>query len=142
VRRSVVRLERIDHIGVIVDDLESAARMLGDVLGLSEGDRVERENLRSVFFSCGGTEIELVELLDPEERRERLGSSEARIEHIAFEVDDLDVTYAALLALGVEAKAPPRKAERYRMFFTRADTTDGVGYQFIQRVASPDVNPE
>lgn len=129
-------LERIDHIGVIVDDLDEATRTLRDVLGLAEGDRVERPNLRSAFFSCGGTEIELVEILDEAERRDRLGDASARIEHIAFEVDDIDATYAALTALGVEAKAPPRAAERYRMFFTRPETIDGIGYQFVQRTAS------
>jgi catechol 2,3-dioxygenase-like lactoylglutathione lyase family enzyme len=131
-------LQRIDHIGVIVEDLDRAATTFRDALGLTEGDRVERDTLRSVFFDCGGTEIELVEILDPEQRAERLGADQARIEHIAFEVDDLDATYAALGALGIEAKAPPRAAERYRTFFTRADTADGIAYQFVQRTAPAD----
>jgi catechol 2,3-dioxygenase-like lactoylglutathione lyase family enzyme len=130
-------LQRIDHIGVIVDDLDRAAATFRDVLGLTEGDSVERDTLRSVFFACGGTEIELVEILDPEQRQERLGADQARIEHIAFEVDDLDATYAALGALGIEAKAPPRAAERYRTFFTRAETANGIAYQFVQRTEPP-----
>jgi catechol 2,3-dioxygenase-like lactoylglutathione lyase family enzyme len=136
-----VKLERIDHIGVIVDDLDEAARTLRDVLGLAEGDRVERDDLRSMFFACGDTEIELVEVLDAEQRRARLGDGEARIEHIAFEVDELDAVHAALDALGVKAKAPPRAAERYRTFFTHPETADGVAYQFVQRTAPEDVSP-
>jgi catechol 2,3-dioxygenase-like lactoylglutathione lyase family enzyme len=136
-----MKLRRIDHIGIIVDDLGEAERVFRDVLGLTEGDRIERENLRAVFFACGGTEIELVEVIDPEQRRERLGDGEARIEHVAFEVDDLDAVYGALAALGVEPKAPPVAAERYRTFFTRPETADGVGYQFLQRT-SPDVSRE
>lgn len=136
-----MKLRRIDHIGIVVDDLAEAERLLRDILGLVEGDRVERENLRSVFFACGGTEIELVELIDPAQRRERLGDGQARIEHVAFEVDDLDEVYAALDALGVKAKAPPVAAERYRTFFTRPETADGVGYQFLQRTP-PEVSRE
>lgn len=135
-----MKLERIDHIGVIVDDLAEAARTLRDVLGLTEGDHVERENLRSIFFACGDTEIELVELIDPDQRRERLGGGEARIEHIAFEVDDLDAVYTALDALGVKPKTPPQAAERYRTFFTRPETADGVAYQFVQRGGQNDVS--
>jgi catechol 2,3-dioxygenase-like lactoylglutathione lyase family enzyme len=130
-----MKLRRIDHIGIIVDDLAEAERLFGDVLGLTAGDRVERENLRSVFYDCGGTEIELVEMIDPEQRRQRLGDAEARIEHVAFEVDDLDAVNEALAALGVEAKGPPVSAERYRTFFTRPETADGVGFQFVQRVS-------
>ena len=129
-----MKLRRIDHIGIIVDDLAEAERTYRETLGLTPGDRVERENLRAVFYDCGGTEVELVEVIDPEQRRERLGDGSARIEHVAFEVDDLDEVYAALAALGVEAKGEPVQAERYRTFFTRPETLDGVGYQFLQRV--------
>lgn len=138
-----VNVSRIDHVGVIVADLEQACSLLRDVLGLSEGDRVERPNLRSAFFACSGVEIELVEILDPDERRTRLGDGEARIEHVALEVDDLDATYAALAALGVGAKAPPRAVERYRTFFTTPETTEGIGFQFVQSVcADVDVSRE
>lgn len=128
-----MKLNRIDHIGIIVDDLAEAERTYSEVLGLTPGDRVERENLRSVFYDCGGTEVELVELIDPEQRRERLGDAPARIEHVAFEVDDLDAVYDALSTLGVEPKGPPVQAERYRTFFTRPESADGVGYQFVSR---------
>jgi mannose-6-phosphate isomerase-like protein (cupin superfamily) len=134
------RISRIDHIGVIVDDLDEAIVFLRDVLGLQEGDHVDRADLRTVFFACGSTDIEAIEILDPEQRALRLGEgTAARIEHIAIEVSDLDRTYEALEQLGVEPKGPPQQAERYRAFWTTPASADGVGYQFVQRAGEVQV---
>ena len=128
-----MELRRIDHIGVIVDDLTEAAGLLRS-LGLADGPTLERDDLSAAFFPCGDVSIEVIEILDPEQRRARLGDGRrARIEHIAIEVDDLDATLRALAALGIRADAPPREVLGSVTFWTDAETSDGVRYQFLQR---------
>ena len=128
-----MKLKRIDHIGVIVDDLGEAAALLRS-LGLSDGPTLEREDLNAAFFPCGDASIEVIEILDPEQRRQRLGEGQrARIEHIAIEVDDLDSTLEALEALGIHPDAPPREVLGGVTFWTAAETSDGVRYQFVQK---------
>lgn len=130
-----MRLKRIDHIGVVVDDLAEARSWLEGRLGLPVDRGVERADLKSFFFRCGDVCVEAIEILDPAVRRARLGDGQkARVEHIAFEVDDLTATLAALEGLGVRMTAAPRVAGDFLTSFTVADTSDGVMFQFVQRV--------
>jgi methylmalonyl-CoA/ethylmalonyl-CoA epimerase len=131
-----MRLKRIDHVGVIVDDLEEARDMLRS-LGLEEATTLDREDLEAGFFPCGDTSIELIGIRDPEQRGRRLPTGQAaRIEHIAFEVDDLEDALRALEALGVRPDAPPREVLGSLTFWTDAETSDGVRYQFVQKGAA------
>lgn len=129
-----VRLNRIDHVGVVVDDLAEACALLSERFGLEPEQTIDREDLRAVFFPCGETRIELLEILEPEARKRRLGDGQAaRIEHIAFEVDDVAGTLGVLEALGVEPTGPLQKSGERQTFWTVPSTTDGVMYQFIER---------
>jgi methylmalonyl-CoA/ethylmalonyl-CoA epimerase len=128
----IVELRRIDHVGVIVDDLDDAARLLGEGFGLERTSVVDRDDLRLAFFRCGDVSIEVIEPLEPELRRRRLGEgARARIEHIAFEVADLERALAALGALGVEPNAPPLRSGARTMFWTDPATSDGMMFQFV-----------
>jgi len=104
-----MKLNRVDHIGVVVDNIEEATALLGQGFGLEAGSTVQREDLCNAFFRCGDVSIEVIEIRDPVARRARLGEHQrARIEHIAIEVDDLDAMLHALEVLGVRPQAPPR----------------------------------
>ena len=127
-----VDVSRIDHIGVIVDDLDDAARLLGEGFGLERTTTAERDDLRLAFYKCGDVSIEVIEILDPELRRARLGEdARARIEHIAFEVPDIERALAALAALGIEPNAPPLRSGARTMFWTDPATSDDVMFQFV-----------
>jgi methylmalonyl-CoA/ethylmalonyl-CoA epimerase len=130
-------LKRIDHVGVIVDDLEQAKGFLTD-LGLQlDRDLVFPGRLRAAFFTCGETQIEVIEIDEPGERAQRLGDSTARIEHIAVEVDSLSTTLQALRGLGVQTTtAEPMAVGANLNYWTRAETCDGVQYQLIEKGAA------
>ena len=129
-----MKLNRIDHIGVIVDDIDEAKVLLGKGFGLEAGPITEREDLRTAFFTCGDVSIEVIQIVDPEIRRVRLGENQrARIEHIAIEVDDLHATLRALKALGVQPKAAPRLSRSRLTFWTEPESSDGVMYQFVEK---------
>jgi methylmalonyl-CoA/ethylmalonyl-CoA epimerase len=129
--------KRIDHVGVIVNDLAEARRWLKEVFGLSFQRSVDVPDgrIRGEFYRCGDVDIEVLEIGDPEARRRRLGEGvRARIEHIAVEVDDLGVAMARLAALGVRTTAPePRRAGNTLNVWTVEETTGGISYQLIQR---------
>jgi methylmalonyl-CoA/ethylmalonyl-CoA epimerase len=128
--------KRIDHIGVIVDDLEGAQRILGDLLGLEISRTAENpaQKLRALFFRCGGIDVEVIQIDDPGIRDRRLGPGPARIEHIAFEVDDLDAAQRDLASAGVRMTTEePVRTEVASSYFTEAATTDGIMLQLMQR---------
>jgi methylmalonyl-CoA/ethylmalonyl-CoA epimerase len=126
-------IKRFDHVGVIVDDLDEAARLLV-ALGLEPGETIDREDLRVAFFACGNAKVEIIEPLDSDLRAQRLGEgNRARIEHIAFEVGDLGAALTALGVLGVEPNAPPLRLPDRSMFWTQPETSDGIMFQFVER---------
>lgn len=130
--------KRLDHVGVIVADLSEQRRWLGEIFGLP----VTREasipdiKLKAAFFGSGGVDIEMIQIDDPETRRKRLGDgNRARIEHIAFEVNDIHAVVKKLAALGVRTTEPePRRSGDRLNIWTVAESTGGVSYQFMQRV--------
>lgn len=130
-----MELRRIDHIGVVVADLAEAGALLEQGFGLKPRPGVVREDLRTAFFQCGDVSIELIEVTDPEARRQRLGDGQrARIEHIAFEVDQLQATLSALEAIGVAANAAPRRSGNTQTFWTNPETSSGIMFQFLQKL--------
>ena len=130
-------LKRIDHVGVIVDDLEEAKRFLADMGLRFDRDLVMPGRLRAAFYACGDTQIEVIEIDDPTERAQRLGDGRARMEHIAFEVDSLSTTLQALRGLGVDTTTADAVAVGANLnYWTKADTCDGVQYQLIEKGAA------
>lgn len=126
---------RIDHVGVVVDNLDEAGGFLNRAFGLAVETSVNRENLRAEFFGCGDARIEMIEVTDADERASRLGSGHAaRIEHVAVEVDDLDKAIAGLAGIGVRASGPPRSSNGFRSVWTVPATSDGVMYQLMERM--------
>jgi catechol 2,3-dioxygenase-like lactoylglutathione lyase family enzyme len=129
-------LKRIDHIGVIVQDLEGMSRLLSEVLGmeLTRTLDIPERRLRARFFRCGDVDVELVELGDPEERAQRLGAGPTRIEHIAIEVDDVVGTQQEMAEHGVQmTTAEPQRLGPTSSVFSQPDSSGGVVLQFLQR---------
>lgn len=131
-------VKRLDHVGVVVESLDEADRWLGKTFGLPvrRTAEVPEGHIRAVFYQCGDAQIEVLEIGDPEFRRRRLGDGvRARVEHIALEVDDLAEVMAVLAPLGVRTTAPePRRVGDTLNYWTVAETTGDVAYQFIQKL--------
>lgn len=127
-------LKRIDHIGVIVDDLAQARRFLERLgLELVRTGGVEGR-LGTAFYRCGDVDIEVIEVFEPGERHRRLGEATARIEHIAIEVDGLSRAMAALAAIGVAPTSDaPVAGAGMTSYWTAPETSDGVMYQVFER---------
>jgi len=129
-----VGFKRIDHVGVIVADLAKARRLLEDGFGFECAREVHKAELNAAFFKCGNADVELIEILDPDIRARRLGSGrDATVEHIAIEVDDISALLALLTSLGIETTAPPEVSSANTSVWTKAATSGGVMYQFLER---------
>ena len=131
-------LKRIDHVGIVVDDLESASRLLRDVLGMTFVRSVEipERQLHAAFYRCGDTNIEIIQLDDPEARAKRLGSGPARVEHIAIEVEgSIEETAPRLAEAGVRMEsAEPMRTSASASLWSNPESTHGVIFQFLQHL--------
>lgn len=126
-------LKRIDHVGIVVADLDAHVAQL-EALGLSFGRSNENDESFAVYYPCGDASVELIDVRDQEARERRLPPGEpARIEHIAFEVDDLEAVRSELESRGVVVSWPPFPSGTAEMIWTMAETSGGVQYQFLRR---------
>jgi glyoxylase I family protein len=137
----------LDHVGIVVADLAAAEQFLTETLGLVAGQRLSlpAQDTEVVFYDCGGVQLELVEVRDPDLRAKRLGpeGTTARIEHLALRVEGLDDVAKVLRERGVALTAgaassaettEPLEVEGTRSLFTRRDSATGLLVQLIERL--------
>lgn len=99
-----MRIRRVNHLGILVEDLDEAVRSFTENLGLSL-DHVERygEELDIAFLPCGETLVELIKPLTGEGwNAEYLREQGPGIQHVAFEVEDLETALEELKSRGVD----------------------------------------
>jgi len=105
-----IQVKRIDHVTLVVKDLETSRKFYVDLLGMEE---VHRPNFlfAGSWFQAGTTQIHLILEHDesgpasvflPEE------CSISRTRHFAFEVDDAMAAKAVLDEQGIEIVAGPK----------------------------------
>ena len=116
------------HTMVRVRDLDASLRFYRDALGLVEARRKEvpQGRFTLVFLAAPASpdaEVELTYNWDDEEY-----TGGRNFGHLAFEVDDIHVTCAHLVAQGITINRPPRDG---RMAFVRSP--DGISIELLQR---------
>ena len=125
-----MKIKRVDHLGVIVGDLDGAVKSFTEHLGLKL-EHTERygDELDIAFLPCGETLVELIEPLKEEgSNADYLREHGPGIQHVAFEVDDLEAALAELAGRGVEplGDAPMPGAGGMRIAFLDPQAFDGV----------------
>jgi len=92
-------IKKINHIAIVVPDLEEANSFWVDALGLNlEGVKyVEQEGVEIAFLPVGNSEIELVSPVDAQSGVAKyMGKRGPGMHHICFEVDDIEVAMQKL----------------------------------------------
>ena len=85
-------IKRIDHIAIVVEDIEASLGFWRDKLGLdlSHMLQVPEQQAAIAFLPTGGSEVELVQPTTTDSGLARyLGKRGPGIHHICFEVDDI-----------------------------------------------------
>ncbi len=102
------QIRGVDHVGVMVADLEAAGRFLAETLGLElarEGE-VPALDVRTRFYRCGPVTIEIFQPNDPAVAARELAGAPAKVEHIAIRVESLPHALAELGEQGVRYLHP------------------------------------
>ena len=139
-------VKRIDHVAVVVRDLESALQFYRDLLGIQPSRILDfpQEGVRIAFLPLGGadgSEIELLEPIDPEGSVARfLEQRGGGLHHICLEVPDIDRALAELKAAGARVlDDSPRPTAEGRGIFLHPKATGGVLLELVQRASeAPD----
>lgn len=127
---------RIDHVGILVADLEAALRIYTDVFGLVAGpiETHEAPPIRRCCLRVGDAELELIEARDPEQTMMRLLPHRAPgIYHLGLRVDDVDAEAARLRAAGVPLVDGIREGGDMRIQYLHPDATQGTMIELVTR---------
>lgn len=128
---------QIDHVAVVVADLDAAVRLYGETLGFTQIYReiIADQGVEAVGFAAGGSVIELLRPLDENSPIARYrGDAETRLHHTAFRVDDLQAKLDELRASGVRLidERPRKGAHGNSIAFLHPKSTGGVLIELCQ----------
>jgi methylmalonyl-CoA epimerase len=131
---------RIDHVAIIVRNIEQALVFYRDTLGItpSEIKEVPTEQVRIAFLPMGGpggSEIELIEPITPDSSLTRFLEKRGEgLHHICLEVADIDAALAEMQEKGVPVlDKQPRIAAAGRAIFLHPKGTNGVLLELLEK---------
>jgi len=130
-------MEGIDHIGIVVKDLEKAVR-LHESLGLSVSGRERLEHLQVevAFIKINGVRIELISpLAKGHELMHHIRKHGEGLHHIAFKVKDINETLKKFknMGIGLAQDKPRGKGHGGKeIAFLNQDDTCGILIEVCQ----------
>ncbi len=125
------RVNRIDHVAIVVDDIDQALAFWRDGLGLEVSHVEDVPGQQSVvaFLPTEGGDIELVKPTDTDSGVARfLKKRGPGVHHVCLEVDDLQTSLDALQSQGVRLvhAEPVIGTAGKRIAFIHPESTHGV----------------
>jgi methylmalonyl-CoA/ethylmalonyl-CoA epimerase len=132
--------ELIDHVGVAVEDLDSALALYEGTFGMSVAHRetVSDQGVEAVLLDVGDGHVELLRPLGEDTAVGRfLARRGPGLHHVAYRVDDIDAALAQLREQGVELiDSEPRTGIRAsRVAFLHPRATGGVLTEIVEPAA-------
>lgn len=129
--------KKVEHIGIAVERIEEAKKVFDLILNKPayKVEEVESEKVKTAFYTCGETKIELLESTD--ESGPIAGFLKKRgagMHHIALEVDDIEATMRRLETAGIRLlnDKPKDGADNKRICFLHPKDTNGVLIELCQ----------
>ena len=121
---------KINHIAVVVNDIEESLPFWRDALGLPMGEtkEVAQEEVKIAFFDIGESHIELVQPTTEDSGIAKyLGKKGQGMHHICFEVEDIDLALQEMSDKGIELiNETARERDGRRYAFIHPKSTGGV----------------
>ena len=132
------RIKRIDHIAIVVDDVQTALGFWQEALGLKLAlvEEVAEQKAVVAFLPAGESEVELVKPTTDDSGVARfLEKRGPGIHHLCFEVEGLQGILDELKAKGVRLinETPTIGAGGNRIAFIHPESTQGVLVELYEK---------
>lgn len=129
---------KIDHIAIVVKDLDATIALYTQTLGFQPVYReiIAEQGVEAVGLEAGDSIIELLRPLDPESPISRFrGEADTKLHHTAYRVDDIETALADYKAKGVRLidERPRKGAHGNLIAFLHPKSTGGVLIELCQR---------
>jgi methylmalonyl-CoA epimerase len=130
-------IKRIDHIAIVVENLDAALNVYRDALGMPVTDvrEMAEQDVKMAFLPTGDSEIELLEPLHADSGIGKyLAKRGEGLHHICLEVDDIEATLADLKLKGAQLiDETPRTGAYGRIAFIHPKGAHGVLIELVER---------
>lgn len=128
---------QIDHIAIVVRDLERTIDLYVNTLGFTQVYRetVQDQGIEAVGLQAGESIIELLRPLDENSAIAKYrGDAETKLHHTAYRVADLQAELARLKAAGIRLidEHPRKGAHGNLIAFLHPKSTQGVLVELCQ----------
>ncbi|MFB3390015.1 methylmalonyl-CoA epimerase [Flavobacterium sp. LAR06] len=132
-------VNKIEHIGIAVKNMNDANVLFEKLLGVSsyKEEEVESEGVLTSFFQTGTNKIELLMATNPESPIAKFLEKKGEgIHHIAFDVEDI---YSEIDRLKNEGfvlinEVPKKGADNKLVVFLHPKNTNGVLVELCQEI--------
>ena len=133
--------KRIDHVAIIVRDIEQALIFYRDTLGIIPGEikEVPSEQVRIAFLPLGGPAGSVIELIEPTTPDSSLAKFIDKrgegLHHICLEVENIETALAEMQEKGAPVlDKQPRIAAEGRAIFLHPKGTNGVLLELLEKM--------
>ena len=131
--------KRIDHIGIVVNNLDESLKTYCDQLGFTLLERVAipEQLVEAAFLDASNGTIELIAPTDATSGTARFLQNRGEgTHHICFEVDDIEVALAELRDQGLRLiDERPRQGVHGLVAFVHPKATHGTMIELLQKRA-------
>jgi methylmalonyl-CoA/ethylmalonyl-CoA epimerase len=122
---------KIDHLAVVVDDMEAALRFWQGALGMPLGgtEHNEHEAVDIAFLSVGESRVELLKpITDDSGIAKYLAKKGPGMHHLCVAVADIEAAMAQIVAAGAQMinETPRTREDGTRYAFVHPKSTGGV----------------
>jgi len=121
---------RVEHIGVIVEDLDRSLELFESLFGLKAAgvQEMDEVGLRVARLEAENIRIELVQYTSAQESfGRRVMGSDTGYNHISVEVEDMEAALARWASRGVRVmEGFPRPGSHGRVAFFEPESTGGL----------------
>ncbi|MCX5909597.1 MAG: methylmalonyl-CoA epimerase [Deltaproteobacteria bacterium] len=128
-------IEKIDHIGVAVKNLEANVKFYRETLGVPVGEIFTHGAMRGAFVNIGGVEFELLENNEPNSAiAKHIEKKGEGIQHVAFQVDHIEKEMETLKGKGLAFidEKPRSGARDARIAFMHPKNTYGILMELVE----------
>ena len=135
----IATMDKIEHIGIAVKDLEASNALFKKLLGVPhyKVEEVASEGVKTSFFKSGPNKIELLEATKPDSPIAKyLEKKGEGIHHVAFAVEDIVSEMERLKGEGfvVLNEIPKKGADNKLVAFLHPKGTNGVLVELCQEI--------
>ncbi len=131
-------VNKIDHIGIAVKDLDKSIKFYQDILGINvtKIEEVPEQKVRVAFLPLGDTKIELLESTSEDGPISRFIEKNGEgVQHIAFMVDDIEKKLEEMKVKDVRLidETPRKGANGAKIAFIHPKSTFGTLIEICER---------